>query len=270
MPSATFSLAEIIENPDLLKISALPWLPLEERSAFPQKRAIYFAIDASNRIHYIGIAENPKTRWSNHHKFPELSKIVGVKIAYFFVNTFDPLRPAETALIKHFQPPLNIAGNPLVVAQRQSDRAAPVVQSGISIAIYKPIKTPFGAFTQVFTFEVPNLGFSIRSLRVASGRTVKDISRAAGISEKRWAKIESQTILEAISRADLRKIETALGADLESTLPPDFAKVNTPFTASPHADRVVLAASVRAQEVKAPKQKSKSPKREDRQLSLFS
>jgi hypothetical protein len=50
-------------NPESLDLSALPWLPLEAKSAFPKQSAIYFAIDSLGNIQYIGRSVNVKNRW---------------------------------------------------------------------------------------------------------------------------------------------------------------------------------------------------------------
>jgi hypothetical protein len=49
-------------DPKSLNLSALPWLPLDARSAFPRNPAIYFAIDGQGTIQYIGRSINPKQR----------------------------------------------------------------------------------------------------------------------------------------------------------------------------------------------------------------
>lgn len=94
-------------NPETLDIKALPWLPLEEKSAFPKKPAIYFAIDSQGTVQYIGRSVNVHQRWGNHHKYGVLSKIERIKIAYLFVDTVELLPKIETALIEWFDPLLN-------------------------------------------------------------------------------------------------------------------------------------------------------------------
>jgi hypothetical protein len=37
-------------NPSDLKLDALPWLPLQEKRAFPKHPVIYFAIDSLNQL----------------------------------------------------------------------------------------------------------------------------------------------------------------------------------------------------------------------------
>ena len=94
-------------NSSELDLKSLPWLPLEEKTAFPSKPAIYFAIDSLSNIQYIGRSNNVRTRWGKHHKYEQLSLIGGVKIAYLFVDLPELLPEIEQALIVHFDPPLN-------------------------------------------------------------------------------------------------------------------------------------------------------------------
>ncbi|BAZ71315.1 XRE family transcriptional regulator (plasmid) [Fischerella sp. NIES-4106] len=94
-------------NPANIDLKALPWLPLDEKTAFPQKPAIYFAIDSLGNIQYIGRTKNVRSRWGNHHKYEQLSTIGNIKIAYLFVDLPELLPQIETALIEYFDPPLN-------------------------------------------------------------------------------------------------------------------------------------------------------------------
>jgi len=97
-------------DPSKIDFSVLPWFPLEEKSAFPRKSAIYFAIDASGIVQYIGRSKNPKIRWRQHHKFEDLQKVGYIKIAYLFIDLPDILPVIEPALISWFNPPLNTVG----------------------------------------------------------------------------------------------------------------------------------------------------------------
>ena len=56
-------------DPSELDLSALPWLPLGAKNAFPRDPAIYFAIDSLGEIRYIGRSVNPKQRWESHHRY---------------------------------------------------------------------------------------------------------------------------------------------------------------------------------------------------------
>lgn len=97
-------------DPSKIDFSVLPWLPLEEKAAFPRQPAIYFAIDASGIVQYIGRSTNPKVRWQQHHKFEDLQKVGFIKIAYLFIDLPDILPVIEAALISWFKPPLNTVG----------------------------------------------------------------------------------------------------------------------------------------------------------------
>lgn len=110
-------------NPETLDLSTLPWLPLEEKSAFPKQSAIYFAIDSQGDIQYIGRSVNVKQRWMQHHKFDELQAIGGVRIAYLFLDA-DLLSIVEAALIEWFHPPLNerFARNPIKNHQKKEGK----------------------------------------------------------------------------------------------------------------------------------------------------
>ncbi|NEZ63009.1 GIY-YIG nuclease family protein [Leptolyngbyaceae cyanobacterium CCMR0082] len=91
-----------------IDIDKLPWMPLMERSVFPEEPAVYLAIDSSNKVQYIGQSVNPQKRWLSHHRFKELSELEGMKIAYLFVR-HEELISCESTLINRFRPPLNRA-----------------------------------------------------------------------------------------------------------------------------------------------------------------
>lgn len=97
-------------NPTAVDLATLPWLPLEDRSAFPKRACIYFAIDSLGTVQYIGRSVNARQRWSQHHKYEDLTEVGGVKIAYLFIDAPELLPEIEKALITHFQPPFNVVG----------------------------------------------------------------------------------------------------------------------------------------------------------------
>lgn len=99
-------------NPESINLDSLPWLPLEEKAAFPKRPSIYFAIDSLGNVQYIGRAVNVKQRWVQHHKYSDLKSIGDIKIAYLFVDSHELLAEIETALIQWFRPPLNFVNNP--------------------------------------------------------------------------------------------------------------------------------------------------------------
>jgi predicted GIY-YIG superfamily endonuclease len=90
-----------------LNISDLPWLPLEEKSAFPNQPAIYFCIDNNDGVQYIGRSVNLKQRWSQHHRYERLKRTGSIKIAYLIVHDVNCLIELEKEAIKIFNPILN-------------------------------------------------------------------------------------------------------------------------------------------------------------------
>jgi predicted GIY-YIG superfamily endonuclease len=87
----------------------LPSLSLDERRHLPDCAAVYFAIDAQDRILYIGKANRLVTRWQNHHrrhKLQEMHQISPVRLAWQVWSLAD-LAEAERSAIQQFHPLLN-------------------------------------------------------------------------------------------------------------------------------------------------------------------
>ncbi|NEQ25212.1 MAG: GIY-YIG nuclease family protein, partial [Microcoleus sp. SIO2G3] len=87
----------------------LPSVPLAQRNQLPTCSAIYFAIDANDRVLYVGKAKNLATRWQNHHRLHKLKEIdqqVPVRLAWQAWNEAD-LSAAEKSFIINLQPLLN-------------------------------------------------------------------------------------------------------------------------------------------------------------------
>lgn len=84
-------------------------VPLENRHLLPDVRGVYFAIDNSNTIQYIGRSENINIRWKNetHHRYNELSRIQNVRLAYIEIPSTDCIEIIEDNLITKFKPVLN-------------------------------------------------------------------------------------------------------------------------------------------------------------------
>jgi hypothetical protein len=53
----------------------LPSVSLTQRNHLPACSAIYFALDSSNRVLYVGKAKNLASRWKNHHRLHKLKEI---------------------------------------------------------------------------------------------------------------------------------------------------------------------------------------------------
>lgn len=95
--------------PRLLDPLQLPSVALTDRKQLPTCPAIYFAIDANNRVLYVGKAKNLAARWRNHHrlhKLKEMDQASPVRLAWQAWNEAD-LSAAEKSLIVNLQPLLN-------------------------------------------------------------------------------------------------------------------------------------------------------------------
>jgi transcriptional regulator with XRE-family HTH domain len=91
---------------DVCELSVLPSAALEFRSTLPDDACVYFAIDSSGLVQYVGASKNLKSRWAGHHKYKQLQEMGGVTISYLRVDE-SMLGDVETAMIKLLSPPLN-------------------------------------------------------------------------------------------------------------------------------------------------------------------
>ena len=91
-------------NIDPLK---LPSLPLAERSQLPRQPCVYFVL-TDESVLYIGRTVNLRDRWLGHHRWEQLKELnESVRVAWFKCSEHHLLNEIETALINHFEPPLN-------------------------------------------------------------------------------------------------------------------------------------------------------------------
>lgn len=119
-------------DPQSLDLTALPWVPLKATSGFPEDPAIYFAIDAQGTVQYIGRSGNVRTRWKSHHRYRQLEKMGGVKVAYLFVKTPQLLPSLESTLISWFNPPLNVVGRKKVIKKKVTKKVIKRVKKPVS------------------------------------------------------------------------------------------------------------------------------------------
>ncbi|MEA5508754.1 GIY-YIG nuclease family protein [Crocosphaera sp. UHCC 0190] len=92
------------------ELNLLPSVSFDNLDELPEYSGIYFVIDSSDRIIYIGQSENILNRWkNNHHRKPQIEEIhldYPVKIACKAWNKED-LKTAEKYYINHYHPLLN-------------------------------------------------------------------------------------------------------------------------------------------------------------------
>jgi predicted GIY-YIG superfamily endonuclease len=94
-----------------LSINPLEWpsVSLNDRKNLPSCTAIYFAIDANDRILYVGKAKSLMMRWRNHHRLHKLEAMhreIPVRLAWQAWSLED-LDEAEKSSIQRFHPLLN-------------------------------------------------------------------------------------------------------------------------------------------------------------------
>jgi len=70
------------------RIWSLPSVELADRASLPKITAVYYAVDRTGQILYVGKSTNLYLRWNNrqfgaHHKLNELSQYHGVKLHYW-------------------------------------------------------------------------------------------------------------------------------------------------------------------------------------------
>jgi len=106
-PSQTLVQADNLKTASI-DLTALPWVPLDATAGFPSQPGIYFAIDSSNHVQYIGRSGNVRGRWRNHHKYEQLVAVGDICIVYLFANK-NKLNSLENKYINEFNPPLNVA-----------------------------------------------------------------------------------------------------------------------------------------------------------------
>ncbi len=65
------------------------------------------------------------------------------------------------------------------------------------------------------TAEVPDLQDKIRDAHKASGKSIEQVCRDAGISRQTWYNIENGFLKKGVDYDVLKKIESALGTSFE-------------------------------------------------------
>jgi hypothetical protein len=83
-------------------------IPLSDRASLPTQSGLYAVLNWRGEILYIGKSVNLRSRWQNHHRYPQAKKLLWAKLAYLERDEIDK---SERELIKRYQPPWN--GSPV-------------------------------------------------------------------------------------------------------------------------------------------------------------
>lgn len=52
-----------------IQIGELPSVVLADKNQLPKTPSIYFAVNSSGEVLYVGRSVNPRQRWNQHHRF---------------------------------------------------------------------------------------------------------------------------------------------------------------------------------------------------------
>lgn len=106
----------------------LPSLKLQERRSLPECAAVYFVLNSSDDILYIGGTVNLAQRWLAHHRWYQLVEMGdGIRLAWLECSEPALLLEIEAALINHFQPTLNRTPVPVSALSAKSPNLSVII-----------------------------------------------------------------------------------------------------------------------------------------------
>jgi GIY-YIG catalytic domain-containing protein len=103
----------IEEQRQQIDLLALPYVMLSELAHLPECEGIYFAIEESGELLYVGQSTNIRARWRSHHVKNSLcdpSDLAGarrIRLAWLAVDDAQDLLELEDRFILQFKPRLN-------------------------------------------------------------------------------------------------------------------------------------------------------------------
>jgi hypothetical protein len=90
-----------------ISVNDLPSVEFSDRLSVPDFAAVYFVLDASSDVLYIGSARSLRGRWLQHNKIDIFQHFGAERIAWL---ALDSIRAVEKQLITLMNPPLNGMG----------------------------------------------------------------------------------------------------------------------------------------------------------------
>lgn len=94
-------------NEFLINVNDLPSVEFSDRLSVPRIAGVYFVLDASGDVLYIGSARLLRDRWLQHNKIDIFQHFGAERIAWL---ALDSIRTVEKQLIIAMKPPLNGLG----------------------------------------------------------------------------------------------------------------------------------------------------------------
>ena len=92
-------------------IKNLPSLPFIDKRLLPNKAAVYFIIQETGEILYIGASVRLKQRWEAHLKARIAEEMGATRVAWMLVPDA-MLDQVEALMIRHYLPALNVRRKP--------------------------------------------------------------------------------------------------------------------------------------------------------------
>ena len=96
-----------LPTPESINVTALPYVLMDERGSLPNIPAVYFVLNNTGDILYIGRAKSLCFRWQSHHRMAQFIAYKDLKLAWIVVEDIDLLGSLEKSCIDYFSPSLN-------------------------------------------------------------------------------------------------------------------------------------------------------------------
>jgi hypothetical protein len=94
-------------EPQSIPLLALPFVPFPEYKRLPRLAAIYFVLNSTGTVLYVGQSINLALRWAGHHRTAKLIDHQATRIAWLVMDDTTLLDAVEAACIIYFDPPCN-------------------------------------------------------------------------------------------------------------------------------------------------------------------
>jgi hypothetical protein len=93
-----------------IDVTNLPFVAFADRNQIPHASAVYFVLDETDSVIYVGRSVDIRNRWRGHHLLAELRHLEGIRIAWYQPERGGLLAEIEAVCIDRFSPRLNMVG----------------------------------------------------------------------------------------------------------------------------------------------------------------
>ncbi len=148
---------------DSFDLDNLPAVELSAKDRLPATAGIYFAVDNSDRLLYIGKAQNINKRWVNHHRYHQLEKINKKNTIflkwYECENDENILIQLEKYFIQTYHPELNqtkVTSKKVIPAEIALRKTLAKISKYVAIYGYEENSEIFGLPTVILKYDILN------------------------------------------------------------------------------------------------------------------